>query len=374
MSRFQRGVLWATLLAIILLTLLSIYGAFLGAARAQALFNSLPLAVYWFALTALLIVGIAVFRRLYRVPALLLMHLGCILVLLGAMWGSQGGHALAKQLFGIDKIPRGRMGILEQMQENRVLVADSNSTRELPFSVRLKDFRLEHYEPGYLVIWTREGGSWRLPAREGQSLRLSDELGTVTVRRVFKSFRIDMRGEERVAYEAPDGSNPALEVSVEIPGKPPGRRYVFEQTRGHTKPDDPLIMSYSRAVRDYISELEIVQNGQVVAAKDIEVNHPLYYGGYHFYQHEYGVADLGEYTVLLVVSDAGLPLVFGGYALLMAGIFWHFWGQRLLRRSCVPARGRSTGVPPMSTTGILPVNVSDVHGRDAHATGPPNAK
>ena len=38
------------------------------------------------------------------------MHLGCILVLLGGMWGSNAGHAMQKRLFGIDKIPRGQMG------------------------------------------------------------------------------------------------------------------------------------------------------------------------------------------------------------------------------------------------------------------------
>ena len=55
MRRFKRGVLWAALIAIVLLVLLSIYGAFLGAERAQAFFNTLPLAVYWFALIALLV-------------------------------------------------------------------------------------------------------------------------------------------------------------------------------------------------------------------------------------------------------------------------------------------------------------------------------
>ena len=55
MNRFKRAMLWAALIAIILLVLLSIYGAFLGAERAQAFFNSLPLAVYWFALIGLLI-------------------------------------------------------------------------------------------------------------------------------------------------------------------------------------------------------------------------------------------------------------------------------------------------------------------------------
>jgi len=330
MNRLKRMALWAALVAILLLAWLSIYGAFLGAERAQAFFNSPPLAVYWFALTAVLIAGLVLFRRLLQVPALLLMHVGSVLVLLGAMWGSNGGHAIAKQVFGIDKIPQGQMGILEQTQENRVVFADSNEIRELPFSVRLKDFRIEYYEPGYLLIQSRAGQTWRVPAAAGQTVFLGETLGTVRIRRVFENLKIDMENGQVVAYDMPGGSNPALEVTIEQPGSPPGKRYVFERMPGHVSPNDPLSMNYSRMVSDYISELEIVKDGQVVAAQNIEVNHPLHYGGYDFYQHSYGEDRLGEYTVLMVVSDSGLSLVYGGYVALIAGVFWHFWGSRVL--------------------------------------------
>jgi hypothetical protein len=341
MSRFQRAALWAALTAVILLTLLSIYGAFLGAERAQAFFNSLPLIVYWFALAALLLAGFFLFRRLLQVPALLLMHLGSVLVLVGAMWSSNAGHALAKRFFGIDKIPQGQMGIVEKTQENRVMIADSNSTRALPFFVRLKDFRMEYYQPGQLLVQSRTGQTWRVPATVGQTLSLGETLGTVTIRRVFENFRIDIQDSQRVAYDEPGGSNPALEVSVERPGAAPGTRYVFERMPGHMNPGDPLGMSYSRAVRDYISDLEIIQNDQVVAAKSIEVNHPLHHGGYHLYQHSYGEDKFGEYTVLMVVSDSGLNAVYGGYVMLVGGVLWHFWGRRILsgirrRRITIP--------------------------------------
>ena len=92
----------------------------------------------------------------------------------------------------------------------------------------------------------------------------------------------------------------------------------------------------------YTSELEIVKDGRVVAAKNIEVNHPLHYGGYHFYQQSYGEDRLGVYTVLMVVSDSGLNLVYSGYTMLIVGVFWHFWGQRIWaavrrRQAAVPA-------------------------------------
>ncbi len=330
MSRCKRAVLWAALAAIILLILLSIYGAFLGAERAQAFFNSLPLAIYWFALVALLLVGIVVFRRLVQVPSLLLMHLGSVLVLLGGMWGSQAGHAIRRQFFGIDRIMKGQMAVFEGTQESRVRVEGANEVRELPFSVRLRDFRMEYYEPGHLFIQSRTGQTWKLAAKPGAVLPLGEGRGKITIQRVFANFKVSLEEGQRAPYDAPGGSNPALEVTIERPDGSTARGFVFEQFAPMFAEPVELEMSYRRTVRDYISELEIVQDGQVVAAKDVEVNHPLHYGGYHFCQHSYGQDQAGEYAVLLVVSDSGLNLVYGGYMMLVGGILWHFWGRRIL--------------------------------------------
>ena len=81
-------------------------------------------------------------------------------------------------------------------------------------------------------------------------------------------------------------------------------------------------------MRQYVSDVEILKDGRVVLARNIEVNHPLRYGGYHFYQHSYGDQS-GQYTVLMVVSDLGLVWVYAGYAMLCAGVLWHFWIRHL---------------------------------------------
>jgi hypothetical protein len=215
----------------------------------------------------------------------------------------------------------GRMGLYPGMQDRRVYIADANEVRELPFAVRLNDFRIEHYDPGQVFIWSRDGQNWRMPAREGQTLSLGGDLGTVTIRRVFRNFRIDLQGDVPVAYDEPGGSNPAVEVGIERPGMLPGRRYVFERRVGHMNPNDPLVMEYHRSVKHYISDLEIVEDGRVLAAKSIEVNRPLHYGGYHFYQHAWNEDQFGRYSILLVVADSGLNVVYAGYIMLVGGCF-----------------------------------------------------
>jgi hypothetical protein len=70
--RLRRLLLRAALTLILLLIAISIYGAFIGAEAAQAFFNSIPLAIYWLAFTALLISAISTFRRLLQIRGLFL--------------------------------------------------------------------------------------------------------------------------------------------------------------------------------------------------------------------------------------------------------------------------------------------------------------
>jgi len=329
MNKFRRGVLWAALTLILLLIILSVYGAFLGAERAESFFNSLPSAVYWTALTVLLIVGIAIFRRLVRVPELLLIHVGCILILAGSIWGSQAGHKLQKKLFGIDKIPKGQMLIYQGQHENHVVLDDANQIAELPFHVGLKDFRVEYYMPEHLQIQTRQGKTWKVPVEIGKEIPLGENLGTIKIIKRFESFKIKIENGKGIPFDDPNSPpNPALEVEIKPPDGQAVTRYVFERFPGRTHPEDKLYLRYQRVISDYISQLQIIQNDKVVAEKDIEVNHPLHFGGYHFYQHSYD-ADASKYTILMVVSDTGLNLVYAGYLMLCVGALWHFWLKHL---------------------------------------------
>jgi len=324
--------MWLALLLIIVLTVLSIYGAFIGAERAQQFFNQPPLVVYWTALAILLIVGIAAFRRLLRVPGLLLIHAGCVLIVAGGMWGSQGGHNLQKKLFGIDKIRSGRMAIYEGRSENHVAPDGTNEQKELPFSLKLKDFRIEYYQPVYLQILTREGRQWKIPVEAGKEFPLGDGAGSIKILKAFENFKIGMEDGKSVPFDDPSpGMNPALEVQITEPGGQMATQYVFERFPGHSHGQDKFSLSYHRVISDYISELQIVEGDKVVAEKDIEVNHPLRFGGYHFYQSSYD-DKAGQYTVLQVVSDTGLYVVYAGYWMLCLGVIWHMWLRHIVSR------------------------------------------
>ena len=81
-----------------------------------------------------------------------------------------------------------------------------------------------------------------------------------------------------------------------------------------------------KGVKDFYSHLVVVRDARELGETDkvIEVNDPLHYGGYHFYQNSYDHR-AWTYTLLEAVSDSGLPVVYAGFVLLMAGSAVHFW-------------------------------------------------
>lgn len=376
----RRFLMWLTLFFIVLVAVLSIVGAFLRAERASTLFNSLPLIVYWLSLVILLAAGVMVFGRLRRKGGLLLTHLGCLLIILGAMWGSGKGHLLRKELFGSDRIANGYIEIYEGMQQNRVIDSQTNEVLgTLPFIIHLDDFWEEYYwdegellvkqysllrfdpnqntytpilpppshgshrmHPGFHslmedpnVFWRTEQ-AWSIPASIGSELKLPEPFEKVRILRTFTNFQKDSHNTDR----SRDNVNPALEVELEWADGNVRTTYVFSSMYPPLDTDGFLFQyrDKGRGVKGYYSDLTILDyENQKQINKVIEVNDPLYYQGYHFTQKDCGYdkfrTSRGEekiwFTVLGVVSDSGLLAVYLGFWLLGVGIFWQCWFRHI---------------------------------------------
>jgi hypothetical protein len=324
-----RGVLlWAGLVTILLLLSFSIYGAFLGAERAQRFFNSIPLSVYWIIFAGLLTAGIGFFPRLLHIRGLFLVHLGGLLVLAGGIWGSQAGMKLQDRVLGIDTIRAGQMKIFEG-QTQKTVTTENMLQKDLPFEIRLVDFKIEYYEPGTLLIQTTGGAVLRVKAEPGTIYDVGSDYGSVEILRRFENFKLNMEQGKHIIIDDPnDKPNPALEVLLKKPDGSEIARYAFQKFAGHLNVNDKMAFSYRRGIRDFISDLEVIKDGKVVMQKSIEVNKPLHFGGYIFYQQGYD-DDAHKFTVLRVTSDKGLFTVYLGFVLLCAGVFWHLWLRHL---------------------------------------------
>lgn len=322
----------AGLVLILLLVALSIYGAFIGAEQAKVFFNSLPLSIFWLILGSILIAGIVFFPRLRRCPGLFAIHFGCVLILAGGFRGSQAFVRFCNHFLHTDIIRSGEM-IIYKSETQKTVMTENQEERNLPFEVKLVDFKIEYYPQGWLFVRTAQGQGLKFPALPGKIYDLGPDSGSVEVVRQFNNFKMLLDNGNRTPIDDPNAGtqvNPALELKITRPDGSQTTRYAFEKFPGHPSADN-LALSYTRTIRDFISDVEIIEDGRVVAKKSIEVNKPLHFGGYLFYQQGYDSA-AGQYSILSVVSDTGLTIVHLGFFLLCAGLFWNMWASPSLRR------------------------------------------
>lgn len=83
--------------------------------------------------------------------------------------------------------------------------------------------------------------------------------------------------------------------------------------------------------RQYESRITIRQPDGSSSAYTIQVNRPLFYGGYLFYQHSWGKDEKGLYSVIGIVNNRGLSALLAGYILLVLGAAGQFWVIPFLR-------------------------------------------
>jgi hypothetical protein len=79
--------------------------------------------------------------------------------------------------------------------------------------------------------------------------------------------------------------------------------------------------------RDYRSEL-VIDDGGLKLPVTLELNEPLRYRGYTFYQSSYLTSEQGEATILAVKKSGAWIYPYAATALLALGLFWHWRARR----------------------------------------------
>ena len=195
-------------------------------------------------------------------------------------------------------------------ESSKIVELPDGSKKELPFSVRLNDFRVEKYEPGSLMITDSAAKKrWSFPAKTGEEYSLGTEYGSVKIIRLYRNFRIDTESEEPKPFDDPgEGENRAVEVLIKDADGKKRLNMFLKNSKVMSIPvqEKKLVLRYVRMEKDYFSDIEI-WDGETVVKKTVEVNHPIHYGGYYFYQYGWDPKEQ-KYTVLNVVSDSGIPV------------------------------------------------------------------
>lgn len=220
----------------------------------------------------------------------------------------------------------------------------------MPFEVRLADFSIEYYDEkkgdGDIlgIVCADLGIETQAVFKVGETITafpagaVPGESNTlrILVSRYVPDFTVNTSTRE-VISRSNTPRNPAILVKVEGPGlqfekwvfarfpdfdmthspdaKQMAGRVVF---RFHSAAAHGDAMG-QRRIRSFKSELQLLEGGKVVRQKTIEVNSPLSYGGYTFYQSGYNPEDLTRST-LQIVKDPGVVIVYTGFAFMIGGL------------------------------------------------------
>ena len=250
----------------------------------------------------------------------------------------------------------GEKGYVEFREgETRTEFVVENAVKPFPFALHLAKFEIETYNQtdvdarktdtagagnALFVAWPEKDLKATLPIKPGVEQQF-DEF-KITILKYIPDFAIDMNTKE-VTSRSNEPRNPAILVAV-ASSTYSNHRWLFAKFPDffmHT-PDSkatgpsPLQMVYrddrsarrkmmpNGPIKSFKSTLEIIDGNAVVKSKTIEVNDPISYKGYTLYQSGYNPNDL-SYTSLQVVKDPGIPVVYTGFSLMIAGLFIVFY-------------------------------------------------
>ncbi len=134
-------------------------------------------------------------------------------------------------------------------------------------------------------------------------------------------------------YDYSDGAKGPV-VSVRVPGK--AEPINLDSKRPLWLDDEKkkvlvLAPKGGDAVRDYLSTLSVIEDGRKVLTKVVEVNYPLVFRGFAFFQSDYRPED-PTFSGFQVVRDPGVWIVYTGFFLNAAGVFCAIFLPPVLRR------------------------------------------
>ncbi len=250
--------------------------------------------------------------RTLRLPVWLT-HVGMLVILLGGLLtGLASRHATL---------------VLEPGKTVAEAPARDGTSLALPFSVRLVRFTVEKYGTDRHLLAAAPGEE--LPLETGRAA----DLGRGVTARLLTAYPDFMMGDHGPTTRSADPRNPAALVEIRRGGKA-SRLWLFERfplfyrEHGTDKGLPDLLYRFTPArVKQFVSELEVLENGKVVAAPRVAVNSPLHRRGWRLYQSGYDPARPGV-SILQVSRDPGTPVVYLGFVLLPLGLLLTAFDRR----------------------------------------------
>lgn len=91
---------------------------------------------------------------------------------------------------------------------------------------------------------------------------------------------------------------------------------------------------YDGDIKNFVSKVDVVKDGKVVASRAVSLNNPLIYKGYRIYQNAYRAKNSQQWQPdLLIVRDPGVPVIYVGFVLLGLGLVYASFVRPFLKRA-----------------------------------------
>jgi len=181
-----------------------------------------------------------------------------------------------------------------------------------------KERFIQRYANGQLVDNAKADPERRVALPDGVEVRVARWLGHAAMESREEedpgSFMARLRIRDRTTGKTEELEAPSGEA----------------MTRGRLR----FVLDREYPIDQYISHVRAMENGQPVLTKAIQMNDPLKYRGYTFYQSSYEseAGDASRYTILSVKRDPGIWFVYAGFGMLTLGLVVVFYVNPWLRK------------------------------------------
>ncbi len=257
----------------------------------------------------------------------ILNHFGLFLALIAGVLGSGDLQRLS-----INVYEGNPSWIATNAQKNEI---------ELPFALYLKDFVIEQYNPKLALVNNNTG---KVIHNDGKNLYLIEK----GEKYIFKNYEVTVQeffpssGRIGNRYEPVNelGSPPSALISVKnIKNDSIVNGWISSGSFRHPYESFKISNNYSIVmtipeVKKYSSDIDILTKEGERISTIIEVNKPFKHEGWKIYQLSYNetMGKWSKLSVLELVKDPWLPVVYTGIFMMIAGAFYMFWmGNRIIK-------------------------------------------
>jgi len=271
----------------------------------------------------MILLGIVTMKRLipfsFKNAGFFMNHFGLFLVLFSTALGSSD-------------IQRLRMNCYENQTEWKA-VNTSGKTIEMPVAIQLLNFNIDEFRPKVTIVDNKTGHVVLDKGKNQFELldRNSFNLGQYHIEVVQFLESSGKVGENYFSVNEP-GSSPSAELKInnltdhtEISGWVCSGSYV-QQPEALKLNDNHSLVMLPPEPRKFSSKIKIQSKDGKSITTTIEVNRPYNFDGWTIYQLDYNT-EMGRWSnlsILELVSDPWLPVVYLGIFLMMAGAIFLF--------------------------------------------------